>query len=96
MDLGAAGLNEQPFRTHGRPLSTVSYASYKEALEVLENTFATANGLSLLQGPTLSGKSTLIRNFVDSVSRQYRAIEILFAETGIIQFFGSYWHGDFR
>ena len=37
MDLGAAGLSEQPFRTHGRPLSTVSYASYKEALEILEN-----------------------------------------------------------
>jgi type II secretory pathway predicted ATPase ExeA len=71
MDLGAAGLNEQPFRTHGRPLSTVSYASYQEALDALEKTCATSNGLSLLQGPTLSGKSTLIRDFVDSLPNEY-------------------------
>lgn len=67
MDLGAAGLNEQPFRTHGRPLSTVSYASHDDAFKVLENTCTTANGLTLLQGPTLSGKSTLVREFVDSL-----------------------------
>jgi type II secretory pathway predicted ATPase ExeA/pSer/pThr/pTyr-binding forkhead associated (FHA) protein len=71
MDLGAAGLHEQPFRTHGKPLSTVAYASYKEGLEVLENTCETSNGLSLLQGPTLSGKSTLIRHFVDTLPRDF-------------------------
>jgi len=67
MDLGAAGLNEQPFRTHGRPLSTVSYASHDDAVKVLEKTCTSANGLTLLQGPTLSGKSTLVREFVDSL-----------------------------
>jgi general secretion pathway protein A len=67
MDLGAAGLTEQPFRTHGRPLALVSYASHKEALKVLRQTFAVRNGLSLLQGPTLSGKSTIIRHFVDAL-----------------------------
>lgn len=67
MDLGAAGLNEQPFRTHGKPLSVVSYASHHEALKVLEQTRTTDNGLSLLQGPTLSGKSTVIRQFVDNL-----------------------------
>ena len=67
MDLGAAGLSEQPFRTHGRPLSTVSYAAHNEALKTLKDTCAAANGLSLLQGPTLSGKSTLIREFVESL-----------------------------
>ncbi|MDH3613077.1 MAG: FHA domain-containing protein [Gammaproteobacteria bacterium] len=70
MDLGAAGLTEQPFRTHGRPLSTVPYASHEEALKVLEDTYATHNGLSLLQGPTLSGKSTLIRRFVDTLPEE--------------------------
>jgi len=70
MDLGAAGLNEQPFRTHGRPLSTVSYASHKKALQALEETYATPNGLTLLQGPTLSGKSTLIRFFVDNLPEE--------------------------
>jgi type II secretory pathway predicted ATPase ExeA/pSer/pThr/pTyr-binding forkhead associated (FHA) protein len=67
MDLGAAGLNEQPFRTHGRPLATVSYASHDEGLKVLEECCTQANGLSLFQGPTLSGKTTLIRRFVDSL-----------------------------
>jgi type II secretory pathway predicted ATPase ExeA len=68
MDLGAAGLNEQPFRTHGKPLSIISYASQQEALQVLEDTCAGINGISLLQGPTLSGKSTIIRQFVASLS----------------------------
>ena len=67
MDLGAAGLSEQPFRTHGRPLSTVSYASHLEAIEVLRETYAASRGLSLLQGPMLSGKTTIIRHFVDTL-----------------------------
>lgn len=71
MDLGAAGLSEQPFRTHGRPLSIVSYGSQQEALKALDATFATANGLCLLQGPTLSGKSTIIRHFVDALPDDY-------------------------
>jgi general secretion pathway protein A len=70
MDLGAAGLTEQPFRTHGRPLATVSYTSHNEALQVLAETCSTRNGLTLLQGPTLSGKSTLIREFVDSLPEE--------------------------
>ena len=70
MDLGAAGLNEQPFPTHGKALATVDYASHKEALKVLDNIRKTANGLCLFQGPALSGKSTCIRQFVDSVSAE--------------------------
>ena len=45
----------------------MSYASYNEALQVLDATYDTVNGLSALQGPALSGKSTLIRNFVDAL-----------------------------
>jgi len=67
MDLGAAGLNEQPFPTHGKALATVKYASQQEALKVLADTRATMNGLCLFQGPTLSGKSTIVRQFVDSL-----------------------------
>jgi type II secretory pathway predicted ATPase ExeA len=70
MDLGAAGLTEQPFRTHGRPLATVSYASYDEGLKVLEESCTQANGLCLIQGPTLSGKSTMIHEFVDAVPEE--------------------------
>jgi len=67
MDLGAAGLREQPFPTHGKASATLSYASQTAALEVLENTYYAPKGLSLLQGPALSGKSTLIRMFVNSL-----------------------------
>ncbi len=70
MDLGAAGLNEQPFRTHGRPLSIVAYASQSDALKVLEETCTIPHGLSLLQGPALSGKTTVIRQFVDALPEE--------------------------
>ncbi len=70
MDLGAAGLNEQPFRTHGRPLSTVSYASFDHALEILRETCSARNGLALFQGPSLSGKSTILRSFLKSLPEE--------------------------
>ena len=70
MDLGAAGLSEQPFRTHGRPLTAVSYASHEDALKVLEDTCANSNGLSMIQGPPLSGKSTLLRQFAVSLPEE--------------------------
>ena len=67
MELSAAGLLRQPFPTHGKPLAIVAYASMEAALEVLKDTCRHSSGLSLLQGPSLSGKSTLIRTFVESV-----------------------------
>jgi type II secretory pathway predicted ATPase ExeA len=67
MELGAAGFTEQPFRTHGRPLASVAYASYQEGIKVLEDCAAQPNGLALIQGPALAGKSTLIQQFVDSL-----------------------------
>jgi len=71
MDLGAAGLNQQPFRTHGRPLSIIPYASHRLALQTLRETCTLTNGAMLLQGPPLSGKTTLIRLFVDSLADEY-------------------------
>lgn len=67
MDLGAAGLTGQPFPTHGKPSAIISYGAERAAREVLENTYTDPTGLSLLQGPSLSGKSTLIRSFIDSL-----------------------------
>ncbi len=67
MDLRAAGLDTQPFGTDGKPSSVVSYSSYRDALSVLQKTVEAPHGLSLLQGPALSGKSTLIREFVQTV-----------------------------
>lgn len=63
MELGAAGLQEQPFRTHGRPLVFVAYAGQEAAFEYLEGTYKHWLGLGLFQGPPLSGKSTLLRQF---------------------------------
>ena len=67
MDLAAAGLREQPFRTHGKPLSIVPYSSQIEAIDVLQQTSDSPTGLSLIQGPSLSGKSTVIRQFIETV-----------------------------
>lgn len=67
MDLAAAGLKEQPFPTHGRPLVVVSYLSQRDALKSLHETLNKPTGLSLLQGPALSGKSVLIRRFVEAI-----------------------------
>lgn len=67
MDLASAGLREQPFRTHGKPLTTIAYGAHSDALAMLEKTSGHPRGISLLQGPPLSGKSTLIREFVDNL-----------------------------
>ena len=67
MDLASAGLTQQPFRTHGKPILTVPYASHREALKALEKVCASSNGLALLQAPELAGKSTIIRQFVDTL-----------------------------
>ncbi len=69
MDLADAGLTEQPFRTHGKPLPIVSYSSHLDALESLREICTLPTGLALLQGPPLSGKSTLIQYFVDTMEQ---------------------------
>lgn len=65
MELGAAGLQEQPFRTHGRPLVFVAYAGQEAAFDFLERTYEHKHGLGLFQGPPLSGKSTLLHHFAE-------------------------------
>jgi type II secretory pathway predicted ATPase ExeA len=67
MDLGAAGLREQPFPIHGKPLAVFTYESQRHAHNVLRETLEHPNGISLLQGPALSGKSILIRGFRDLI-----------------------------
>lgn len=67
MDLAAAGLQAQPFPSHGKPLAVLSYDAQREALDILNDTYQHATGLCLLQGPTLSGKSTIIRRFIDTL-----------------------------
>jgi type II secretory pathway predicted ATPase ExeA/pSer/pThr/pTyr-binding forkhead associated (FHA) protein len=66
MDLSDTGLHEQPFKTHGQPSALLAYAAHRAALEFLEATYAAKHGLGLLQGPALSGKSTVAREFMGS------------------------------
>ena len=67
MDLAAAGLREQPFRTHGKPVTVVSYGSHLQAFESIREACLSPTGLALLQGPPLSGKSTVVRRIVDNL-----------------------------
>jgi type II secretory pathway predicted ATPase ExeA len=64
MDLVSAGLKEQPFRTHGQPLTVVPYAAHRSAVEALQAALALPLGSTFLQGPALAGKSTILREFV--------------------------------
>ncbi len=67
MDPRAAGLTEQPFTTHGKPLAIVSYSARQAAMDALADTYAHTSGLCLFQGPALSGKSTIIRSFINTL-----------------------------
>lgn len=67
MELGAAGLHQQPFRTHGRPLIFVPYASQEAAFNFISGTHTNDHGLGLFQGPPLSGKTTIVRHFTKSL-----------------------------
>ncbi|MGI9202132.1 MAG: FHA domain-containing protein [Woeseiaceae bacterium] len=67
MDLGAAGLLQQPFPDRGELVANESYASQRLALDAMQAAHSAFNGLCLLQGPPLSGKSTVIRQYVESL-----------------------------
>lgn len=64
MELGAAGLKEQPFPPYGNTPALVEYTGQQEAQKALSATRAARNGICLFQGPALSGKTTIIRQFV--------------------------------
>jgi type II secretory pathway predicted ATPase ExeA len=67
MKLGAAGLKEQPFRVHGKPLIYVSYEARQSAIVFLRRVRKHRNGLGLFLGPPLSGKTTILHSFVESL-----------------------------
>lgn len=70
MQLSDAGLRQQPFRTDGKPLTIVSYAAQVAALDFLAGISADVRGLGLFQGSPLSGKSTIIQQFTDSLHEE--------------------------
>lgn len=67
MHLGAAGLQEQPFRVHGKPLTYVTYEARDAAVLFLQQIVAHRSGLGVFLGPTLSGKTTILHSFAESL-----------------------------
>lgn len=67
MELNAAGIKEQPFRTHGDPLHFVAFQAQADAERFLHNVCRHPHGLGLFQGPSLSGKTTILRHFADAL-----------------------------
>lgn len=76
MELGSAGLKEQPFRTQGRPIVFFAYMGQGIAYEFLRETCKHNSGLGLLQGPPLSGKTTIIRHFA-GIEKANRAVAVV-------------------
>ena len=66
MELRAAGLKEQPFRSRGRPLVFFRYGGQEKAFEFFDQTRQHNAGLGLFQGPTQSGKSTIIAQYAET------------------------------
>ncbi len=64
MELEASGLKEQPFRIHGKPLFFVSYEAQQSAHAFLQDICNHPTGIGLLRGPPLSGKTTIIQEFI--------------------------------
>ena len=76
MELGAAGLREQPFRTHGRPLVFVAYEGREKAFNFLSDTCTHNSGLALFQGPSPSGKTTILKRFA-AKNKAYCSIAVI-------------------
>lgn len=71
MKLADTGLQKQPFRTHGKPLIVVPYTAQRSAIQFLGETCVNKQGLGLFHGPPLSGKSTIVQQFADSLPRDH-------------------------
>ena len=67
MKLADTGLRRQPFRTQGKPIVLVPYASQKNAIRFLAETRSNKHGLGLFHGPPLSGKTTTVRQFASTL-----------------------------
>lgn len=67
MDLDTAGLHKHSFRLHGKPLTFVPYRSHEGALDFLREVYSQDQGLGVLEGPALSGKTTAVERFVQEL-----------------------------
>ena len=71
MKLADTGLRKQPFRTHGKPVVLVPYAAHRKAIQFLDHTRVKKRGVGLFHGPPLSGKTTIVQQFANSLPRDH-------------------------
>ena len=69
MQKQGSSLGSKAFGEHADPGLIVAYQSHQDALRFLSSALGQANGVALLQGPTGSGKSTIIEEQLDWSSR---------------------------
>ena len=62
-------LSSKAFGEHADAALIVAYQSHQDALRFLSSTLGEANGIALLQGPTGSGKTTIVNEQMDWSSR---------------------------
>jgi type II secretory pathway predicted ATPase ExeA len=67
VDLEAAGLSKQPFPAGAGSTTVVPYSSFTDGLATLERVCNSHTGIALIQGPALSGKSTMIGRFLQTL-----------------------------
>ena len=67
MDLDTAELHKHAFRLHGKPLTFVPYKSQAVALDFLNDVYTSDRGLGILQGPSMSGKTTVVQRFIEEL-----------------------------
>lgn len=60
---------EQPHSTRQSPLEFIQYRSQQEAFKFLREVLASEQGIGLLHGPELSGKSTLAHHFMQELPK---------------------------
>ena len=63
----SVGIRERSFDKNDQPTTFVQYPSQQAAFRFLDNILIDERGVGLLHGPKSSGKSTLIRQFVDKL-----------------------------
>ena len=64
-----SSLSSKAFGEHADAALIVAYQSHQDALRFLSSALGEANGIALLQGPTGSGKTTIINEQMDWSSR---------------------------
>jgi type II secretory pathway predicted ATPase ExeA len=63
------GTGERPFNTKGQLATVVLYQSQQSALKFLRNVLVNEKGVGLLHGPQSSGKSVIVRQFLNELPK---------------------------